>query len=243
MTEWINDLTDQSPLRNKIGWRGELEFGGATEDDRAGRTVKFRIVRRPEEQGSAHPFSAFTRRKGKASGTIFHATIASVTTGLAVYSDEVMLVNWTDNPAGATVVFQLQAESEQHPFLGYSRPSRQVAGSRFMAVMLEQETADEILATEEREARIERNSKQTVSNVAAMICKHPRFHDWLRETVEAVDWGEAKAASWLKDQVRVKSRSELDNPKNTAEIARFERIRKGFVAWQEEQGDEMNPLR
>src|SRR5262245_53600909 len=115
MTNWIDEIINNSPLRSKVGWKGELEFFGATEGDQSGRTVTFRIVRRPEETGVAHPFSMFTRRRGKIAGTIFEASIASIATGSVVYAGELMLANWADGPKGATVRFWCDMAGE-HPF-------------------------------------------------------------------------------------------------------------------------------
>lgn len=249
MSDWLDELTEKSPMKSSIGWRGELEFAGATEDDRAGRTVKFRIIRPPAELGSAHPFATFTRRRGRRAGTVFEASVFSVSNSdKAVYCDQVMLLNWTDGPSGSTVAFLLCSDEIDgpHPFLGYSRPSKQVAGSRFMAVMLEVSDDNQIIDQEQRERAemaLRTGREQKTSNVAAMICKNPRFHDYLREQVEAVDWSEALATKWLKKSCEIDSRAELDDPKNRGKIVRFEAIRKAFVAWQEEQGDDLNPLR
>lgn len=228
-------------MRARVGWKGELEFAGCTEDDRAGRTVKFRLVRRPEELASSHPFATFTRRRGKMAGTIFEGSIFSVASpDAATYAGELMLINWSDGPQGATVSFLLDPDSERHPFLGYSRPSKQEPGSRFMAVLLEKGDDGAVIDQEQRERaeRVQKTGKtQTLSNVAAMIIKNPRFHDFLREKIEAVDWSQSRADKWLKGVLKIDSKSALDDPKNAQVIAGFHRIRKAFVTWQEEQGD------
>lgn len=245
MSSWLDEIAAASPMRSKIGWQGELEFAGATEDDRAGRTVTFRIVRRPEELGSAHPFATFTRRKGKSAGTIFEASIFSVAApDKAAYSDQIMLKNWSDGPRGAIVQFVLDEGADTHPFLGYSRASKDSAGSRFMAVLLEK-ADDETIVDQEQQERAERGARtgrqQKTSNVAAMLIKEPRFHEYLRETVEAVDWNTALADRWLKARCKIDSKAALDVPAMQPAVAAFERIRKRFEAWREEQGDDLNP--
>lgn len=249
MSSWLDDLTSRSPMRAKIGWTGELEFNGATEDDRSGRVVKFRIVRRPEEMGQAHPFSRFIRRRGKTTGSIFETAITSVASSAIVYNAPVMLLNWSDGPGGSTVSLLLDTDDSgpQHPFLGYSRASKQVAGSRFMAVFLEKEDDADLHAQAQRDLA-ERNaatgSKQRLSNVAAMFIKQSRFHDFLREEVDdAIEWNTARADAWLKTTLNIKSKSELDSLAKEWQgvIANFHRIRKRFVAWQEERGFETDP--
>lgn len=247
MTSWLDDLTSRSPMKAKIGWTGELEFNGATEDDRSGRVVKFRVVRRPEEMGQAHPFSRFIRRRGKTTGTIFETAITSVASGAVVYSAPVMLLNWSDGPGGATVTLLVESDEPQHPFLGYSRASKQVAGSRFMAVFLEKEddaTLHEQAQTELAARNAATGNQQKLSNVAALFCKNALFHDFLREQVsDTLAWNEKTSAQWLKDTLRINSRSELDSGAADMQpvIANFHRIRKQWLAWQEERGFETDP--
>jgi hypothetical protein len=247
MTNWIDELVQGSPLRSKIGFRGELEFFGATEGDQSGRTVTFRLVRRPEEVGAAHPFSIFTRRRGKTAGSIFEVSIVSIATGLPVYAGELMLANWADGPKGATVKFWCDMGGD-HPFLvGHARPSAKTPGTRYMAVMLEKQD-DEQIVEQERVERAEVAQKtgkraQLLSNAVAVILKNPRFHDWLNEYVMVQPWNEREADVWLKAVLKIDSKRELDDDKNQAAIVGWNRIRLAFVAWQQEQGfiDERHP--
>ncbi len=235
---WVDELVSRSPMRNKIGFKGELEFMGATESDQGGRTVTFRIVRRPEEIGSAHPFSLFTRRKGKRAGSIFEAAVVNIATE-STYTDELMLLGWADGPQGATVRMGVGCNDDRHPFLGYTRPSKGTAGTRFMAVLVEK-MDDEQIVDQEKAERFESSiaqgkRPQRLSNAVAIILKTPRFHDWLREKVEARDWDEKSADTWLKTTLKIESKSELDG-KNEDAVVGWNRIRLRYVAWQEEHG-------
>lgn len=243
MTSWIDDLVKDSPLRSKIGFKGELEFFGATESDQAGRTVAFRLVRRPEEIGAAHPFSAFTRRRGKTAGTIFEAVIVSVVGEKTVYSGELMLANWADGPKGATVKFWCD-EGGDHPFLvGYQRPAAKTSGTRFMAVLVEKQDDEEIVDQEKRE-RVEQAARtgrrpQKLSNAVAIITQSDRFHEWLTENFDnkfGPHWNKDTADKWLKDVLKITSKRELDDDSNQRAIVGWNKIRQKYVAWQEEMG-------
>jgi hypothetical protein len=227
-----------------IAWKGELEFCGATESDNGGRTVRFRLMRDPADMGLANPFAKFTRKRGKRAGTIFQGAITRVKDASIAYSDEVMLAGWADGPQGSTVTFWLSQEEARHPFLGCTRASSQSPGDRFTAAFVE--LADDGTAidqeAQERHVQAAQTGKyQHRSNVAALFIKNPRFHDWLREIAENIDWTEDLADKWLKKVLKIDSKADLDDPKNEDAIALFVRMKNRFVAWQQDQGD--NPER
>ena len=226
-----------------ISFKGELEFAGASEDDKLGRVVKFRIVKRPEDIGLAHPFATGRRRKAKAPGTRFFGSFASVQSGEVMHFGEVMLLGWADGPGGSTVSFILDTETEKHPFIGYTRASRGSAGSRFMAALAEMSDDEQPINEAKREAvegpvAAEKPAKahhQTLSNYAALMSKDARFHDWLREHVRSCDWTPEEADNWIKGVCRIESKRELDSPGDACD--RFHRlVRRPYSDWLDEQG-------
>lgn len=225
MKNWIDDVVSPH-VKDRIAWMGALEFTGATEDDKTGRTVQFRIIRKPEEMHSAHPFSRYTRRRRGHAGTRFGSVFSSGEE--AAMSGEVMLLNWADGPSGATVKFLLDSELGQHPFLHCTRRSAEGAGDTFMAVLMELDDDDEVINQTKRE-RYEK-TQQKLSNVAAMMAKHNRFHEWLRETVGDEPWEAAGANEWLKRELGISSKAELDG-KNRDAIRKFEKIRAKYGDW------------
>jgi hypothetical protein len=233
MTEWIDKLVSEH-TRKHIAWVGETEFCGAAEDDRTGRTVQFRLVRKPEELLAAHPFATYTRRRRGHAGTRFEAVFNAVE-GWQVLC-EVMLLNWGDGPGGATVKFLLDLALDDHPFLKCTRRAKEKAGTAFMVVFMEVDDDNTIVNQEQRE-RVEGHSKQHLSNVAAMMVKNNRLHLWLREIVdEDIAWDTQKSDQWLKETLSISSKAELDNEENIQAISGFHRLRAAFVEWQERQG-------
>ena len=97
-------------------------------------------------------------------------------------------------------------------------------------------------ATERHERAAQTGKYQHLSNVAALFCKNPRFHDWMRSFMAPRDWTEDLADKWLKHYLKIDSKSELDDPKNADAIAGFVRIKHGFVDWQSSQGDQPERL-
>jgi hypothetical protein len=222
-----------------ISFKGELEFAGASEDDKLGRVVKFRIVKRPEDIGLAHPFATGRRRKAKVPGTRFFGSFASVQTGEVVYGGEVMLLGWADGPGGSMVSFILNDDDLSHPFItvSYKRASRGSAGTRLMAALAEIGD-DEIVVNQVKKEAVENPPKkhhQTLSNYAALLSKDERFHDWLREHVRSCDWTQEEADSWIKGVCRIESKRELDSPGEACD--RFHRlVRRPYSDWLDEQG-------
>lgn len=233
MTNNLPDNTISPHTKDRIAWSGELEFLGATEDDRTGRTAQFRIIRKLDELGAAHPFSAFTRRRRGHAGTRFEAVFARVGDEHKI-TGEAMLLNWSDGPKGATVKFLVGVEAERHPFLDCTRRTREAAGTSFMTVLLELDDDDEVVNQVKRE-RFEK-AQQHLSNVAAMMIKHPRFHEWLYEVEgspakDEVFWSIKAADAWLKMKLSIDSKSELD--KGTCAAAAFIRLRAQYTEWLE----------
>lgn len=223
-------------VKDRIAWYGELEFAGATEDDRTGRTVQFRLVRSPEELTEAHPFATYTRRRRGHAGTRFRSVFTPVGGGEPIEA-EVMLLNWADGPGGATTKFLLDADLAEHPFMACSRRTKDSQPSLFMGVLMELDDDDRVINQAKRE-RFEK-ARQTLSNVAAMMVKHPHFHSWLSEVVAfppelgivaPEHWDAVAADKWLKHELGIKSKAELDGG-NIAAQHKFLKLRASYEDW------------
>lgn len=231
-----------------IAWRGEVEFAGAFSDDIWGRYVKFRVPQSPGDQGKANPFKTFTKARSGRVGTRFEAAIQGVGVGPIQqfeYHGEVMLKGWSDSSAGWGVQFVLELEKDFHPFMGQRRPDKEAPGSRFMVALVELDDDDTPIDQEKRE-RLKRAHKrgktpQTLSNVAAMMIKHPRFGDWLSETVDdSRQWTDAERDAWVKQYLGILTKRELDvesTAQNVDTIRNFHNsIRLPFNNWLGDQG-------
>lgn len=224
---WINDIISPN-VKDWIAWQGALAFNGASEDDRTGRTVQFFLLREGEDLLSAHPFARYTRRRRGHAGTRFHAVFSPVGGGDPI-SDEVMLLNWGDGPGGATVKFLLNVE-DHHPFMTCKRRSKDGSADTFMGVLMELDDDDEVINQVKRE-RYEA-AQQKLSNVAAMMVKHPHFHQFLLETVgeQQRPWDAEFADRYLKDLLVIDSKAELDG-KNKEAQHKFIKLRAAYNEW------------
>lgn len=215
---------------DRVAWSGELEFLGATEDDHTGRTVNFRIIRKLDELGEAHPFGTFTRRRRGHAGTRFETVLAPVGGGPNI-ALEAMLLNWADGPKGATVKFLLNPEQhEEHPFMGCTRRSREAGGTSFMAVLLELDD-DNTIVNQGKRQRYE-GAQQKLSNAAAILLKSPRFHEWANEVY--LKQTEVSTDEWLKSLLNIKSKAELD--RNTTAAKSFRNMRALYTEWLHAKG-------
>ena len=247
---WIDQLIDEDPsLKDKvttakyIAHCSEVEFAGASESDTAGRRVKFRLIRPPEELGKVNPFALHTRRRKGHVGTRFDVAFAEIA-GAKELMLETWLADWSDSPKGSTISLALNTEATVHPFMYDRRVSKEQAGTRYMATFVER-SDDESVVVQEKAERAEQAHRtgrsQTLSNVARLLTKNQRFRDWLRETVADQDWSIANADGWIKHEIGIDSKAELDDertPESVAKIVKFHRLRTSFVDWQDAQGDD-----
>lgn len=227
MTDWIDDMVNESTAGRYVAWAGEVGFEGAREDDRVGRTVKLRIIRPPEALREANPFSEFTRRRRGHAGTRFEGSFA--TDDGAVFLLEVMLLNWSDSPRGSTVTFVLPAGDGPHPFMAASRET-----SKWALALLERDDDEQVVDQVKRD-RVENPRKgQKLSTVAAQMCKNPVFLDWIKEVYDDTVKDEHDLRDWLYIELEIESRSEIDT---VAEKNRwFRGMCAEFVEWQKAKG-------
>lgn len=248
---WVDELLDEMEQEEAaqakpsiaIAFAGEVEFNKATETDTTGRTVRFRIVKHPEDTRKAHPFESFTRKRRGHAGSRFEASFNEID-GRREFMLELMLLNWSANPRGEFVDFSLTFEAQTHPFMGCQRGSKDSPGTRFMMVAVE--VNDDQAIVQEMRAEQEEHSRRTgrpqhLSNAARIMTKNPRFHEWVTElSGEAVKT--SGADDWLKARLGIESKADLDldGPEAVAAIVAFHKLRERFVAWQTAHGYELD---
>lgn len=241
--ELLAEMEEEEAVKVKpslvIAFGGEVEFNKATESDNIGRTVRFRIVKHPEQAAKQHPFESFTRKRRGHAGSRFEASFNEID-GRREFMLELMLLNWSANPRGEFVDFSLTFEAATHPFMGCKRGSKDTPGTRFMMVAVEVDDSQAIV--QEMRAEQEEHSRRTgrpqhLSNAARIFTKSLRFQEWVAElTGEAAKTDDAD--KWLKAQLGIESKADLDRdgPESVAAIVKFHKLRERFVAWQTAHG-------
>lgn len=205
----------------KTAWQGEMEFLGATWNDRDGRSAALRLIGTPGDD-SEHPFKHFTRSRGGRGGTRFQLSMSKVGTEEATMC-EVMLIDWMENAGGRSVRFWVDPEPDRHPFEGLMRANGGTPGDKLMVAIIEVNDQDEVVEESERT----KHHGQRLSNYAALLCREERFRDWMWQTAitkrktERSEWTEALAAEYIRKVCGISSRSELD--RNEIAAAKFHR--------------------
>ncbi len=233
---WIDEIVSSSAAPGAVFLATEAEFLSASSSDSVGRTVKLRIVRPPKDQHLANPFAIATRRRGKRAGTRFDASIVDVTTQESRYTGDVMLLNWASGPAGDNVTLLInftEDETDGHPFLLCKRPSAGANGTRFMCVFVAVGD-DEQVVVEPSDEKVAIKGAQPLSVQAAMLVKQPVFHDFLRETIEDVQWDTGRSDAWLKRACGISSKSELKH--NQAAAGIFRKVLWKYSDWRDPDG-------
>lgn len=236
MNSWLDDVVDNSPAKRHVVWAGELEFKAASENDRVGRTVQFALRRPPNELGTAHPFSAHTRRRRGHAGAMFTMSLEPIGPGQPMFGGA-MLLNWSASPKGETVTFLINYEAEHHPFMGCKRAAKDVEPSRWMAVFVEEDDTSAPVDQQQRaaaeQALAPRKPKQQIrnSNLAAQWTKNPKFWKYMTEMFGFHVTSEQEADMALKAHLAIDSKADLD--RGTMKAAEFEDLRIDFVEWQE----------
>jgi hypothetical protein len=128
---------------------------------------------------------------------------------IAAFKGELMLLGWAESSnRGRTVTFLLDETEDEHPFKHFTIKSGKRSGQRFMAVLVEI-GADEHPVSQEAKP----------SQVAAIICKDPQFWQWASERSFSKVVSEESAKNWIKTELDIMSRSELDT--NAGILLRF----------------------
>jgi len=244
---WVDEIirTAAPGAAKVIYWMGEVEFLSAAENDTAGRTLKLRVVRGPQEQHLINPFAKATRKRSGFAGTHFTLSLAGIGDNERMeWVDTVVMLNWADGPSGATVTLKIPDTADVHPFMFCVRPSANVRGTRWMAVFVELD--DGHVAVRQLDAQVEKHLDrvsgvsdavagssgargQTYAQGVALLIQSQPFLDYLGEMVEAKEWTFAAADQWLKSRLEIASKSELNVP--SAARQKWEKIRSSYLEW------------
>jgi hypothetical protein len=100
---------------------------------------------------------------------------------------------------------------------------RDFVGSRYQVVMVR-------INTDERPMDREQDLSSDYVRIAGMLCRDPSFHIFLHEAGNIFMATEEEATSWLKETLKIESRSEIKN--NARAIEQLRGIYKEFKAWQ-----------
>jgi hypothetical protein len=233
---WMDDLVSASPAARHVAYAGEIEFAGCTEDDRTGRTVSFLLRRPVEDLSTAHPFSAHTRRRRGHAGTQFEAALQLLHGAGPGGMHSMMLLNWGAGPKGEIAKFLLTFDQEKHPFLVCQRAAKDQAPTRWMAAFVEIDETSQAVDQKQR-AAVEtalapRKPKQQIrnSNLAAQFIKNPVFWQFIEQTYGEHVSDALEADGWLKLELKISSKAELDSGPMMNEM--FDALRTEFVDWQ-----------
>lgn len=100
---------------------------------------------------------------------------------------------------------------------------RDFVGSRYQVVMVR-------INTDERPMDREQDLSMDYVRIAGMLCRDSGFHTFLHEGGHIFIANEEEATNWLKETLKVESRSEIKN--NARAIEQLRGIYKEFKAWQ-----------
>jgi len=100
---------------------------------------------------------------------------------------------------------------------------RDYVGARYQVVMVR------INSSEQPIDRQEEFESDKAVKMAGMLCRDPKFWEFLHDDTQIIERCEEDAAEWLRDYLSISSRSELKT--NTEARARLDSLHKEFVAW------------
>lgn len=99
---------------------------------------------------------------------------------------------------------------------------RDFVGSRYQVVMVR-------LTEEERPMNREQELAKDMVRTAGMLCRDEKFWQFLFEAGEIIDKSEEEATTWLKEYLKVKSRSEISE--SAAATEKMMGIKQEFQTW------------
>lgn len=99
---------------------------------------------------------------------------------------------------------------------------RDFVGSRYQVVMVR-------INEDERPMNREQDLSRDYVRMAAILCRDKKFHEFLVEANQIFDADEEAATDWLKQELGVKSRTEI--PQHPAAVSRLLSIHQEFSLW------------
>lgn len=99
---------------------------------------------------------------------------------------------------------------------------RDFVGSRYQVVMVR-------INEDERPMNREQELSRDYVRMAAILCREKQFHKFLVEANQIFDADEEAATDWLKQELGVKSRTEI--PQHPAAVSRLLSIHQEFSLW------------
>lgn len=100
---------------------------------------------------------------------------------------------------------------------------RDFVGARYQVVMVR------INANEEPIDRQDEFESDKSVKLAGMLCRDPKFWQFLHDDTQIIEPNEAEATDWLRDFLNIKSRTELK--KNTEARTQLDSLHKEFIQW------------
>jgi uncharacterized protein YcgL (UPF0745 family) len=101
---------------------------------------------------------------------------------------------------------------------------RDFVGSRYMAVLVR-------LNEEERPMNREAELAKDMVRISGMLCRDPQFWEFLSEAGGIIEKSEKEATEWLKDYLKVESRSDI--AKSPTATEKMLGVKQEFTAWKQ----------
>lgn len=100
---------------------------------------------------------------------------------------------------------------------------RDFIGSRYQVVMVRLNENEQPL---DREAEL---GGTKALRVAGMLCRDPRFWDYLHEDLQIIEASEKEATEWLRNYLNVQSRSDIKTSPEAQQLV--DKLHKEFKQW------------
>jgi uncharacterized protein YcgL (UPF0745 family) len=101
---------------------------------------------------------------------------------------------------------------------------RDFVGARYMAVLVR-------LTDEERPMNREAELAKDMVRISGMLCRDPQFWEFLSESGGIIEKSERETTEWLKDYLKVESRSDI--AKSPAATEKMLGVKQEFMAWKQ----------
>lgn len=101
---------------------------------------------------------------------------------------------------------------------------RDFVGARYMAVLVR-------INEEERPMNREAELSRDMVRISGMLCRDPQFWEFLSEAGGIIEKTEKEATEWLKDYLKIESRSDI--AKNPTATEKMLGVKQEFTAWKQ----------